>query len=130
MAQNHILVCVTEQLHCSELIRQGRALADEEQARLTVLHVRTRQKTLMGNPDVSSALNQLYASARDAEAEMEIISSPEVESTICDYVRHNQVTKLVIGRSPLDGRPSMGMRLAAMLPEIEIVTAESTSGKA
>ena len=122
MPDNRILVCVTDQPQCARLIRKGRELADESSAHLSVLHVRTRQKTMMGNPDISAALNQLYADAREAEAEMEIISSTEVEKTIADYAKDQQVTAIVIGTSPRDGRPPMSERLQSLLPGVRIVT--------
>ena len=121
---NHILVCVTEQVNCSRLIRKGRALADLQNARLTVLHVRTRQKTMMGNPDISTALNTLYADARAADADMEIIASPNVEHTIAEYVQSHGVTHLIIGCSPMNGQPTMRDRLAALIPDREIIIAE------
>ena len=122
MSENKILVCVTGQLQCARLIRRGRELADVQRADLLVLHVRTRQKTLMGSPDITAALNQLYAEARGADAEMEIIASPEVEKTITDYARTHQVTGIVIGASPRDGGPSMGERLQNLMPDVRIET--------
>ena len=122
MPENKILVCVTGQLQCARLIRRGRELADVQRADLLVLHVRTRQKTLMGSPDITAALNQLYAEARGADAEMEIIASPEVEKTITDYARTHQVTGIVIGASPRDGGPSMGERLQTLMPDVRIET--------
>ena len=121
MFENKILVCVTGQLQCARLIRRGRELADAQRADLLVLHVRTRQKTLMGSPDITAALNQLYAEARGADAEMEIIASPEVEKTISAYARDVRADTLVIGRSPSDARPPMSERLAPRLPDIEII---------
>ena len=122
MAQNRILVCVTEQPQCARLIRKGRTMADEQGAALLVLHVRTRQKTLMGNTDISAALNQLYAEAREADAEMEIISSTEVEKTIADYARAQQVTEIIIGASPRDGQTPMSKRLETLLPDVQVDT--------
>ena len=120
MREGLIVVCVTEQVQCARLIRFGRELADERGARLRVLHVRTNAATLMGNRDVSGALNQLYADARESDAEMEIIASAEVEKTICAYAKDAHADMLVIGRSPADGRPAMSERLALLLPETEI----------
>ena len=115
-----VLVCVTDQMNCGRLIRYGRKRADEIGCPLRVLHVRTREKTMMGNPDISSALNDLYRLSREADAEMEIISSPEVEKTICAYAADAHADALVIGCSPADARPSMSERLALLLPETEI----------
>lgn len=120
MRQGLVLVCVTEQVQCARLIRYGRELADERNARLRVLHVRTKAETMLGNRNVSAALNQLYADARESDAEMEIISSPEVEKTICAYAADAHADALVIGCSPADARPSMSERLALLLPETEI----------
>ena len=122
MPENRILVCVTDQPECARLIRKGRELASAAPSALYVLHVRTRQKTLMGSQDISSVLNQLYAAAREAEAEMEIISSPEVEKTIAEYARSRQISTVVIGASPRDGRPPMKTRLEALLPDTVIVS--------
>ena len=122
MSENRVLVCVTGQLQCARLIRKGRELADEQGAKLLVLHVRTRQKTLMGSPDITAVLNQLYAEARDADAEMEIITSPDVEKTITDFVRTQQVSSIVIGASPRDARPPMSDRLQALMPDLQIIT--------
>ena len=120
MSENKILVCVTDQPQCARLIRRGRELAQDGQ--LLVLHVRTRQKTLMGSTDITAVLNQLYADAREADAEMEIISSPEVEKTITSYARTQQVSGIVIGTSPRDGRPPMSERLQELLPGVQIET--------
>ncbi len=120
MQQFPVLVCVTGQLQCSRLIHAGRALADTMDARLQVLHVRTSERTMMGNTDVSAALNQLYADAREADAGMEIISSTEIEKTICRYARDIHAAVLVIGPSPADGLPPMSERLKALLPDIDI----------
>ncbi len=122
MALNRILVCVTEQPQCDRLIRKGRQLADSQDAALMVLHVRTRQKTLMGSTDISAALNQLYADARAADAEMEIISSTEVEKTIAEYARTQQITDIVIGASPKDGGVPMSERLEVLLPGVQVHT--------
>ena len=59
---------------------------------------------------------------RGADAEMEIITSPEVEKTITDYARTHQVTGIVIGASPRDGGPSMGERLQTLMPDVRIET--------
>ena len=117
-----VLVCVTDQVSCDRLIRRGRELAEKRQCPLRVLHVRTRESTMLGNPDISSALNQLYSLARETDAEMEIIASPEVEKTITDYARTHQVTGIVIGASPRDGGPSMGERLQTLMPDVRIET--------
>ena len=126
MAGKKILVCVTDQPQSSRLIHKGREWADAQEACLLVLHVRTCQKTMMGNPDIGAALNQLYADARAADAEMEIIASSEVEKTIADYVRGQQVTGVVIGSSPRDGRVPMSERLKMLLPDIDILTVKET----
>ncbi|MBQ8080797.1 MAG: universal stress protein [Clostridia bacterium] len=113
-----ILVCVTGQNSCDRLIRRGRELALSTGMPLRVLHVRTTDRTLMGNPDISEALNYLYGLAREAEAEMEIISSPEVEDTICSYAREHGAQMLVMGNSPRH-RPETRLveRVQLRLPE-------------
>ena len=114
MADETVLACVTDQMNSERLIRRGREEADRLGAQLLVLHVRTAQSTMMGNPDVPSALNSLYALARGADAEMEIILSWDVEDTIVSYAREHRVTLAVVGRSPASA-PSMGINLQKRL---------------
>ena len=111
-----VLVCVTDQVNCGRLIRYGRKRADEIGCPLRVLHVRTREKTMMGNPDITSALNDLYSQAREAEAEMEIVSSQDVEGTIADYARKCHASLVVLGETPRDRFPPMADRLSPRLP--------------
>ena len=111
-----VLVCVTDQMSCGRLIRYGRKRADEIGSQLRVLHVRTREKTMMGNPDITSALNDLYSQAREAEADMEIVSSQDVEGTIAEYARKNHATLVVLGETPRDRYPPMSDRLSPRLP--------------
>ena len=124
MAENEtVLVCVTDQMSCARLIGRGAELARENGCALRVLHVRTREKTMMGNPDISSALNDLYRLSREAEAEMEIISSPEVEDTICQYAQKYRAFHVVLGESPRDRVPDMAARVSPRLPfaQVEVV---------
>ena len=113
-----VLVCVTDQVNCGRLIRYGRKRADEIGCALRVLHVRTREKTLMGNPDISSALNDLYRLSREAEAEMEIVSSQDVEGMIAEYAEKYHAALVVLGETPKDRLPEMKVRLAPRIPDI------------
>ena len=115
-----VLVCVTDQMNCGRLIRYGRKRADEIGCPLRVLHVRTREKTMMGNPDITSALNDLYSQAREAEAEMEIVSSQDVEGTIADYARKCHASLVVLGETPRDRFPPMAERLTPRLPGMQM----------
>ena len=115
-----VLVCVTDQVNCGRLIRYGRKRADEIGCPLRVLHVRTREKTMMGNPDITSALNDLYSQAREAEAEMEIVSSQDVDGTIADYARKCHASLVVLGETPRDRFPPMAERLTPRLPGMQM----------
>ena len=114
-----VLVCVTDQVNCGRLIRYGRKRADEIGCPLRVLHVRTRESTMLGNPDISSALNQLYSLARETDAEMEIISSQAVEDTIADYALQHRASLIVLGETPRDRLPEMKERLLPRLPGVQ-----------
>ncbi len=94
-----VLVCVTGQRGCDRLIRRGREIAVENFLPLHVLHVRTG-KTMLGNADVSEALNYLYGLARDADAEMDILSSQDVRGTLCKYARAHGARYMVLGVAP------------------------------
>ena len=94
-----VLVCVTGQRGCDRLIRRGREIAVESFLPLHVLHVRTG-KTMMGNADVSEALNYLYGLARDADAEMDILTSQDVRGTLCRYAKDHGARCMVLGVAP------------------------------
>ena len=115
-----VLVCVTDQMSCGRLIRFGRKRADETGCPLRVLHVRTREETMMGNPDISSALNELYSLAREAEAEMEIVSARDVEGTIAGYAKKHRAALVVLGETPKERLPEMKERLAPRLPDVQM----------
>jgi len=123
MQDETVLVCVTDQLNCKRLIERGRHEADRMDARLMVLHVRTAAATMMGSADIPQALNSLYAMAREAEADMEIISSREVENTIVDYARGNRAALIVVGASPASGS-NMGQALRRRLESIPVEIVE------
>ena len=114
-----VLVCVTDQVSCDRLIRRGRELAEKRQCPLRVLHVRTRESTMLGNPDIGCALNQLYSLARETDAEMEIISSQAVEDTIADYALQHRASLIVLGETPRDRLPEMKERLLPRLPGVQ-----------
>ncbi len=118
-----VLVCVTGQRTCDRLIRRGQDIAQKFALPLTVLHVRTAYKTMMGNEDVSAALNYLYGLAREAEADMEILSPDgrDVPNVICAYAKAHSASYLVLGTGRKNGPDSVLVaNIRKLAPELEL----------
>ena len=64
--------------------------------------------------------------SRVHETEKSVYPYETGEETICEYVRAQQAACLVIGESPRDSRPTMREKLAACLPDVDIVTVPSS----
>ena len=118
-----VLVCVTGQRTCDRLIRRGQDISQKFALPLTVLHVRTAYKTMMGNEDVSASLNYLYGLAREAEAEMEILSPDgrDVPTVICAYAKAHNARFLVLGTGRKNGADSaLVASIRKLAPETEL----------
>lgn len=107
-----ILVCVTVQEGCVELIRRGHDLALASGAEVHVLHV-SENKSLLGSPENAAILNTLMSLAREAEAEMSILYERDVAEAIARYARQLGAETLVLGPD----RTGLTGRLRALLPE-------------
>ena len=94
---NCVLACVTVQKGCAELIRRGRALAQEMDVPLRVLHV-SQAKNILGSPDSAAILNELFSLALEADAEMNILYEENVAAAIARYARE------CVDRLPLNAR--------------------------
>lgn len=114
---NCVLACVTVQKGCAELIRRGRALAQEMDVPLRVLHV-SQAKNILGSPDSAAILNELFSLAHEADAEMNILYEENVAAAIARYARECEACVLVLGPD----RSGTAGRVRALLPEeIKIV---------
>jgi len=119
-----VLVCVTRQKTCERLIVEGANLAKELDAELHVMHVARAGDNLLGNPSESDALEYLYQVCREYGADMTMIRSGEVASTIANHARKVGAVAIVMGRLPRSRRKSFDVvdEVNSQLPEIIVKT--------
>lgn len=106
-----VLVCVTVQKDCGRLIEAGKTEAEKSGLPLHVLHV-SAGKNLLGNPDAAQALNYLYALAREADAEMNILYDGDAQKAIAGYAARHGARTLILGQD----KSGFAARLQGLLP--------------
>ncbi len=114
-----ILVCVTAQKECAELINRGHVLSLERGLPLHVLHISESRATQTAK-ESAEILNELFQLAHESEADMEVLYENDVLKAICRYARDTGVTTVVVGQ----GKSGHIRDLPLMLPECEIVVCQ------
>lgn len=119
MAKIHVLVCVTGQKTCERLISEGGRLAKELDAELSVVHVARQNGGLLGG-DIAEAeaLEYLFKVSSEHGADMAVIRSGEVVSTLVHHARKVNAAMMVLG-SPRKTNRDVTRELKAHMPEME-----------
>ena len=84
---NNIMVCVTRQKTCQRLIDCGKALMENEQDQLFVIHVAGEDEKLLGDK------------AKEAGASLTVERSSDVLRTLISIADKNQANRVVVGES-------------------------------
>ena len=114
---DQVLVCVTRQKACEQLIRAGAQLAREGEKGLMVVHVAPFGENILGNPQEGEALDYLFTIAKQYGAAMQMLRSEDVAGTLAEYAREHAVGCMVLGSS---GKPwSMLRELKQQLPQVD-----------
>ncbi len=99
----NIMVCVTQQKTCERLIQFGHQLLNEnketEPGELFIIHVAHYQFNFLGNNKESVALEYLYEKALEFGANLTVVRSNDVISTLADLIHKNKITHVVAGAS-------------------------------
>ncbi len=97
--QERILVCLTPKANATRMINRARLIRDRFHGDLYVAYV--------GQQDLSSdaqlALERNFAVARQACAEVQVLTGHDPVSTIIEFARAHGVTQLFLGHSPKTG---------------------------
>ena len=119
-----VLVCVTRQKTCERLIVAGAEVAKEKNAPLQVIHIARVGDSLLGNPSESEALEYLYQISKEHGADMMMVRSADVVSTIVAQAEKLGVGTIVMGRLPRSKRPAFDIvdDDISRLPDVEIKT--------
>ena len=117
----NILVCVTQQKTCERLIRKAAELKDEYKGNLSVIHVIKESWNILDNSKEGEALEYLFGISKAAGANLSVLKSDEIVSTIAQYARDNRIDLIILGNSANDHMENnFSHELIKLLPEIEI----------
>ena len=120
MDGNHVMVCVTRQKTCEKLILEGSKLAVSLSAELSVLHVAKQGFNFLGNPVEGQALEYLYKISSQHGADMTVIRSDNVISTIMNHAKKTEVNHIIIGKSRGHNTWDMADEFQQACPEIHM----------
>ncbi len=114
-----VLVCVTVQKSCRQLIEYGARVASEQEAGLAVLHVAGRTDNFLGNPAEGEALEALYEVSSEYGAEMTVRRASDVTGEIAACARAMGAGVIGMGQSRQADRDIPG-QLRALLPGVDV----------
>ena len=100
MGANNILVCVTQQKTCERLIKRATELREDYGGNLFVIHVVKNNLNFLDNVKEGEALEYLFGISKSVGANLTVLKSDEIASTIAEYARENRIGCIVIGQSP------------------------------
>lgn len=113
-----VMVLVTLQRSCARLIRCGADMALKQGLPLQVVHVANREKNgpYPINPQI---LDELYALAGEAGAEMCVLASGVPVNAIAEYALEHGIGHIVMG----DGENAHGIAqtLSGLLPGVQVL---------
>ncbi len=114
--KNCVLVCVTSQFRCEDLIYAGEEVADRDGMKLKVLSV---QKSFEVSPEAACAIEHLYDVSKTSNAEMSVFYSDNAIATVVEFAKRAGATHIVLGK-PFDDGPSEFMqKLQIYLPNMK-----------
>ncbi|MEG0918526.1 MAG: universal stress protein UspA [Anaerovoracaceae bacterium] len=95
----NIMVCVTSQKNCDRLIDYGRNLLMDEDSNLLIIHIAHYEFSLMGKSEEGDALEYLYEKALECGANLTVVRSNNIVSTLVDMCQKNNIDQLVLGET-------------------------------
>ena len=112
-----VVVLVTLQRHCARLIRSGADMALKERCPLKVVHVAKAEG--MTQADI---LNDLYALANEAGAEMCVLMSEDMVAAAAEYAGSISAKRIVMGAG--ERAQNIAEALSGLLPGVRILILE------
>lgn len=102
MKAKNILVCITQQRTCERLIRNAAELRKEYRGNLFVIHVVKNNLNFLDNAKEGEALEYLFDISKSAGANLSVLKSDEIASTIAGFAEENKIDCIIMGDSPPD----------------------------
>ena len=118
-----VLVCVTQQKTCENLIRQGSKLSlEDKDSSIYVIHVVNENDKLLYNLSDGDALEYLFEITKEVGANLIVKRSKDVIKTIADFAIEKGITHVVLGSSN-DNDPAKNFvnKLKRKLPNLEFI---------
>lgn len=119
--QAPIMVLVTLQRLCARLIRRGADMALKRGCSLKVVHVAEVQSSSQSAIN-AQVLNDLYALANEAGAEMCVLSAGVMVTAVAEYAMENGVKQIVMGAG--EHAHGIAETLSELLPGVQILIME------
>lgn len=117
----NVMVCVTQQKHCSRLIESSRNYCDEDSTLHVVNVVHPDQNFLNAGEGESEALEYLYHATKEAGGVMTVLRSENISKTLVDFAKAHKVRTVVLGHSP-NGKPNHYLReMQIRMPHCEFI---------
>lgn len=120
-----IMVCVTSQRQCEDLIAMGSRVAETLQAPLAVVSV---QPTGSIDPMSGELLEYLMDVARNSGGELLVLYDDNPIPRLIQYAWEHRAKAIVMGRGPGGGPSTVVNALHQSLPEIRIFQPARESG--
>ena len=92
------MICVTQQRSCERLIERGANLRIDKDE-LFVIHVVKEDWRYFSEMKESDALEYLFDVSKSYHANLTVLKSPEIETTLSDFAEKNKVNIIVMGES-------------------------------
>ena len=116
-----VMVCVTSQRQCDELIALGSQVAEQLNAPLTVVSV---QPMGVPNPASMTLMEYLMDVARQHDGELLVLYGNDPVPRLVDYAREHAARGIVMGRARGGGPSAVVETLKKALPDTEIIQPE------
>ncbi|MDD2494900.1 MAG: universal stress protein [Tissierellia bacterium] len=117
----NVLVCVTQQKTCENLIRAGsRISSEDEDSNLYVIHVVNEKDKLLYNLSDGDALEYLFKITKEVGADLIVKRSKDVIKSIVEFAEEKEITHIVLGSSQDSSKNFVG-KLQKKLPGREFI---------
>lgn len=94
-----IMVCVTQQKSCENLIKKGSELVEDPSDEIFVIHVIKDGWRYFSEMKESDALEYLYTVSKEVNAELIVYKSDNIEKTLSEKAKENNIDTIVLGQS-------------------------------
>lgn len=119
MKGSNIMVCVTQQKNSERLILTGAELKKNEDDKIFVIHVVTENQSFLNQDNDGEALEYLFRVSQNVGADLTVLRSKDAFDAMLEFAIENDITDIVIGKSPEKNKESLPDRMERELDFIE-----------